>query len=101
MSVGGTPDPDAFTLDQVGRGMRGRGPATTLERRQGEAWVTVGRYPDRVAASQALDAAIADGGSLNDYRLVSEDRRGVQRWLVIGVVVLAVVVVLSLWQIID
>ncbi len=60
-----------------------------------------GRYPDRVAASQALDAAIADRGSLNDYRLVSEDRRGVQRWLMIGVVVLAVVVVLSLWQIVD
>jgi hypothetical protein len=101
MSLGGTPDPDAFTLDQVGRGTRGRGPATTLERREGAGWVTVGRYPDRVAGSQALDAAIADGGSLNDYRLVSEDRRGVQRWLLIGVVVLALVVAVSLWQIID
>ena len=93
--------PDAFTLDRVGRGLRERGPETALERRQGDRWVELGRYPDRVAATHALDEAIAEGGSPGDFRLVTQDRRGTQRLLLAGVVLLAVVVAFSLWQLID
>jgi hypothetical protein len=98
---GGTPDPDAFTLDRIGRGTLGRGGGTTLQRRQGDEWVVVGRYPDRVAASRALDDAIAGGGSPADHRLVTEDRRGVDRLVLVGTVLLAVIVAVSLWLLID
>ena len=98
---GGTPDPDAFTLDRIGRGARGRGGGTTLQRRQGDEWVVVRRYPDRVAASRALDDAIAEVASPADHRLVTEGRRGVDRLLLIGAVLLAAIVAVSLWLLID
>jgi len=100
MSFGADPDPDAYTLDRVGRGgLRGRD-ATTLERRQGETWVVVARYPDATSAAHALDAAIAEGGSPTDLRLVTRGHPGVHRLLLIGAAVLAVIVAVSLWQII-
>jgi hypothetical protein len=100
MSLGGGPDPDAFTLDEIGRPHGGR-PGTTLERRNGETWTVVGRYPDRATASRAMDQAIADGGPPADYRLGTPENRGTQRLLVIGAIVLAVIVAVSLWQIIS
>ena len=101
MSDGGGPDPDSFSLDRLGRARPGGG-ATVLERRDGDGdgWRTVGRYPDWVAASRALDDIVAGGGSPADYRLVTEERRGVQRFLLIGSVVLAIILLVSLWQII-
>ena len=99
MSIGGGPDPDSFSLDRLGRTRPGGG-ATVLERRDGDGWSTVGRYPDRVAAARALDDIVADGASPTDYRLVTEERRGVQRFLLIGAVVLAIILLVSLWQII-
>jgi len=101
MSLGsGTPDPDAFTLDAVGRGARGGG-STSLQRREGDAWVTIGRYADRAEAARALDRAIADGGAPADHRLVTDERRWLTRSMTILPIVLAVIVVYSLWQIID
>jgi hypothetical protein len=100
MSIGGGPDPDAFTLDRVGRSSGGRR-GTSLERRDGEAWVAVARYPDRATASRAMDQAIAEGGAPADYRLTTSENRGVRQLLLIGCIVLAVIVAISLWQIID
>jgi hypothetical protein len=100
MSLGGGPDPDAFTLDEIGRPHGGRH-ATTLERRAGEAWVVVGRYPDRATASRAMDQAIADGGAPADYRLGTPEHRGTRWLLLVGSILLAVIVAVSLWQIID
>ena len=97
MSIG--PDPDSFSLDRVGRA-RPDGGATVLERRDGNGWSTVERYPDRVAASRALDDIVAGGASPTDYRLRTEERQGVQRFLLIGSVVLAIILLVSLWQII-
>ena len=104
MSIGGsgTPGPDAFTLTRLGRnGLRGRGGATTLERRSGDGWAVVERYPDRVAAAAALDEAIAEGASARDVRLVTAEHRGVNVLLVAGVIVLAFIVGISLWSIIS
>jgi hypothetical protein len=100
MSLGGGPDPDAFTLDEIGRSHGGRH-GTTLERRAGEAWIVVARYADLTSAAHALDEAIAEGGSPTDYRLVTPENAGTQRLLLIGAILLAVVVAVSLWQIID
>ena len=75
MSYGGDPGPDSFSLDRVGRARPGSGAGTVLERRDGDGWSTVGRYPDRVAAARALDDVVAGGGSPTDYRLVTEERR--------------------------
>ena len=99
MSLGGAPDPDAFTLDRVGRGAGGGRQATTLERREGSVWREVARYPDRATAAQALDELIARGGSPTDHRLVSPDRTGVQGLLLIGAAILVVTFGVSLWQI--
>jgi hypothetical protein len=100
MSYGGDPGPDSFSLDRVGRARPGNGVGTVLERRDGDGWNTVDRYPDRVAASRALDVIVAGGGSPTDHRLVTEERRGVQRFLLIGAAVLAIILLVSLWQII-
>jgi hypothetical protein len=100
MSLGGGPDPDAFTLDRVGRSTGGRRGAT-LERRDGDAWTVAGRYPDRATASRAMDQTIADGGAPTDYRLGTPENRGTRRLLLIGSIVLAVIVAVSLWQLID
>jgi hypothetical protein len=100
MSLGGGPDPDAFTLDRVGRSTGGRRGAT-LERRDGDAWTVVGRYPDRATASRAMDQAIADGGAPRDDRLTTPENTGMQRLLLIGAAILAVIVAVSLWQIIS
>jgi hypothetical protein len=100
MSVGGGPDPDAFTLDEIGRPHGGRR-GTTLERRAGEAWVVVARYADLTSASHALDEAIAVGGSPSDYRLVTPEKMGTRRLVLIGSIALAVIVAVSLWQIIT
>ncbi len=100
MSLGGGPDPDAFTLDEIGRSHGGRH-GTTLERRAGDAWTVVGRYPDRATASRAMDQAIADGGAAADYQLGTPEQRGTRRLLLIGSIVLAVIVAVSLWQIIT
>jgi hypothetical protein len=101
MGGGGPEGPDAFSLDRVGRGARGRGGGTTLERRRGDEWVAVQRYADPAAASQALDEAVADGGSATEYRLVTDDHRGVRRAVLYGGLALVVVVLVSLWQIIN
>jgi hypothetical protein len=102
MGSGGPEGPDAFSLDRVGRGARGgRGGGTTLERRRGDEWVVVQRYGDAVAAAQALDEAVAGGGPATKYRLVTDDHRGVQRAVLFGGLALAVVVLVSLWLIID
>ena len=100
MSLGGGPDPDAFTLDEIGRSHGGRH-GTTLERRAGEAWVVVARYADLTSAAHALDEAIAEGGSPTDYRLVTPENTGTRRLILIGAIVLAVIVAVSLWQIIS
>ena len=100
MSLGGGPDPDAFTLDEVGRPHRGRH-GTTLERRAGGAWIVVARYADLTNASNALDEAIAEGGSPSDYRLVTPENTGTRRLLLIGAIVMAVIVAVSIWQLID
>jgi hypothetical protein len=99
MGNGGPEGPDAFSLDRVGRGARGG--STTLERRRGDEWVVVQRYVDPAAAAQALDQAVAEGGSATEYRLVTDDHRGVQRAVLFGGLALVVVVLVSLWQIID
>jgi hypothetical protein len=100
MAYGGGPDPDAFTLDRIGRGRLGRGRGgTTLERRSAETWVAVQRYPDRSTAAHALDEAIAEGGSPTDFRLVTQDNAGVRRLLLIGSIVVGVLVAYSIWQI--
>ena len=100
MSYGGDPGPDSFSLDRVGRARPGSGGGTALERRDGDGWSTVDRYPDGVAAARALDDIVARGGSPTEYRLVTEERRGVQCLLLIGAVVLAIILLVSLWQII-
>ena len=100
MSLGGGPDPDAFTLDEIGRPHGGRH-GTTVERRTGGAWVVVGRYPDRATASRAMDQAIAGGSAPADYRLVTPENTGTRRLLLIGSILLAVIIAVSLWQIIS
>lgn len=101
MSSGAGPDPDLFSLDRVGRGRPfGRRAGTALERREGSAWVTVARYPDRLAASNALDTAIAEGGAPGDYRLITSENTGFQRSILIASSIMAVLVAYSLWQII-
>ena len=101
MSSGAGPDPDFFSLDRVGRGRPfGRRNSTALERREGSAWVTVAWYPDRLAASNALDIAIADGGAPGDYRLIGSGNAGFQRSILIAVSIMTVLVAYSMWQII-
>jgi hypothetical protein len=101
MSIGGGPEPDAFSLDRVGRGrlFGGRG-GIVLERRDGASWVAVQRFADRAAASRALDLAVAEGGSPTDYRLTTPENAGAERLLWIGVLTLAPLVLISLWLII-
>jgi hypothetical protein len=99
MSIG--PDPDAFSLDRLGRGrlFGGRG-GIMLERRDGDSWIVLERYADRAAASRALDLMITEGGAPTDYRLTIPENSRARRLLWVAVLILTPLVLISFWLLI-
>ena len=99
MSIG--PDPDAFSLDRLGRGRLFGGPGgIMLERRDGDSWIVLERYADRAAASRALDLMITEGGAPTDYRLMTPENSRARRVLWVAVLILTPLVIISFWLLI-
>ena len=99
MSIG--PDPDAFSLDRLGRGrLFGGRSGIMLERRDRDSWIVLERYADRAAASRALDLMIAEGGEPTDYRLTTPENSRARRVLWVAVLILTPFVIISFWLLI-
>jgi hypothetical protein len=81
MTTGGTgPQQDAFTLSDIGDGrFPGLRADTIVERRQGDGWLELGRYPDETTAHEALDALLGEGVPAVDLRMRPASARGWKR----------------------
>lgn len=68
---GGGPQPDAFTLSDIGRGRRVgfRRRSIALERLEGAGWIEIERFLDEGQARLALDAAAGQGIPADHLRL--------------------------------
>jgi hypothetical protein len=65
-----------------------------VERRQGDGWLELGRYPDEATAREALDALLGEGVPAADLRMRPASARGWKRTalaVAVGVLITAAV----------